>query len=134
MQGGPATFAEGDEITVDGAFAARLVRDGFAETVGQPTYSRQLKDYQFLMNDFQSQLNEVASQRNIVQDQVNDLDASLQRLNEQLDKHVEELRLLQADSSGFEAETELLKKFKEMLTERLAILRGEVETRSFASR
>ena len=134
MQGGPVQFTEGQEITVDGAFADRLVRDGFATKEGSPTYSRQLKDYQFLMNDFQNQLNEVASQRNVVQDQVDDLDASLRRLVEQLDKHVEELKLLEEDKKGFEIETEKLKEFKKILTERLAILRGEVETRSFASR
>jgi hypothetical protein len=134
MQNGPASFSVGDVVTVDGGLARVLINKGVAKAVGKPRYSRQLKDYQYLLDAFQRQFSEVAADKNLVQDQVNDLDASLARLREQLDKHTEELRLLDADNKGFVIESDQLKSFKKILEQRLAILRGEVQTRSFASR
>ena len=134
MLNGPAKFSQGDQVTVSGLLAAELVRDGYAKAVGKPTYSRQLRDYQFLLNNFQLEFNEVASEKNTVQAQVADLDASLKRLREQLDKHTEELRLLEEDKKGFQVETEQLQAFQKVLKQRLDILRGEVQSRSFVVR
>ena len=105
-----------------------------AKAVGNPQYSRQLRDYQSLLNNFQLDFNEVGTARDNIQAQVSDLNASLKRLRGQIDKHVKELELLQKDQKGFEVETEQLQAFKKLLEQRLEILRGEVQSRSFVTR
>jgi archaellum component FlaC len=135
MLGGPAEFKEGNTAVVDGWTADRLTRqEGVAKAVGAPKYSRQLRDYQFMLSDFQTQFNVVGREKAVIQDQVNDLNASLKRLQEQIDKHVTELELLQADQKGFQVEKEQLEAYKQILEQRLGILQGEIQTRSFVTR
>ena len=135
MQDGPAEFEVGDKVVVDGKMANVLINDKrVAKAVGNPQYSRQLRDYQSLLNNFQLDFNEVGTARDNIQAQVSDLNASLKRLRGQIDKHVKELELLQKDQKGFEVETEQLQAFKKLLEQRLEILRGEVQSRSFVTR
>jgi len=131
----PAKFEAGDKVTVDGEMAQVLINDKrVAKAVGKPRYSRQLRDYQTLLNNFQLDFRAVGTARNTIKAQVTDLDASLKRLREQIDKHEKELELLQKDKKGFEVESEQLQAFKQLLEQRLDILRGEVQSRSFANR
>lgn len=134
VEEGWITFKPGAKATFDGQLAAELIRKGVATADGSPVYARQLRDYQYLLNNFQMQYNEVALERNAIKSQVDDLAASLKRLEEQIEKHVEELGLLQADQKGFQIETDQLDEYKKMLEYRISVLQGTVGAGSIAVR
>lgn len=128
LQGEPTKFQKDQLATFDARTADNLVRQGIAERVGNPIYSRQLRDFEFSLQRYTIVLEEAAAERQLLQGQVDALTKSLERLQEQIDKHRRELALLQEDQSGFDSEKQELSGFKSVLEERLEVLRNEVNT------
>ena len=124
----PTKFQKDQLATFDARTADNLVRQGIAERVGNPVYSRQLRDFEFSLQRYAIVLEEAAAERQLLQGQVDALTKSLERLQEQIDKHRRELALLQEDQSGFDSEKQELSGFKSVLEERLEVLRNEVNT------
>jgi len=126
IQGKPTEFAAGDTAVFDGVTAQSLIRQGVAEPVGEPTYARQLRMFEYSIDDYQKRFDDVAVQITDVNKSVAALTDSLQRLQLQIDKHQEELQQLQQDEEGFEAEKVELEKYRQELEMRYQMLQGEV--------
>ena len=127
LQGEPTTFAKDDIAVFDGETAARLERAGIVKTVGNPVYSRQLRDFEFSMNRHQGSLDDIDAELKLVAAQVAALTASLERLQSQIDKHRDELVKLEADRQGFTKETGELQAYRDTLRARVSVLEGEVD-------
>lgn len=128
LQGEPTKFEKDQLATFDARTADNLVRQGVAERVGNPVYSRQLRDFEFSLERYNSVLEEAAAERQLLQGQVDALTKSLERLQEQIDKHRRELARLQEDQSGFDSEKQELSGYRSVLEERLEVLKNEVDT------
>lgn len=126
FQGEASTFVAGDTAVFDGITAGNLIRDGIAEQVNV-TYSRQLRNFEFLLGDYQIRFDQIEGQKLKIEAEIADLEKSRDRLQSQLDKQDEEYRLLEADLKGFNIETEQLSRYLEQLSQRFVVLKGEVD-------
>jgi len=120
-------FAQGDTAVFDDQTATELVQQGIAERVGNPTYSRQLHDFENAMNDQQVRFIELTDDLGVVTAEVDALNSSLNRLQEQVDKLRAEVQLLQQDFDGFGAERTELSKYFERLRDRRSYLEQEID-------
>jgi len=127
MQGAPAKFAEGDEASFDAETARRLVQLGVAEQLGVPTFSRQLRDFEYAMNEHQIRFAELTDDLELAGGEVDALKASLTRLQDQLDKLRTDTELLDQDFKGFDAERARLFDYLQRLRARRDYLETEID-------
>lgn len=126
IQGADTKFSKGDVATFDAETAQRLIQSGKAKAVGQPTYARQLSNFEYELDAHAIRVSEVVDEKRNVETQVAALTASLNRVRSQIDKLLNELTLLQQDKQGFETERDELKAYRDVLEQRLLVLKGRL--------
>jgi FtsZ-binding cell division protein ZapB len=128
LQREPTKFAKDDRAFFDAATAAKLQRDGIAEPVGEPLYSRQLRSFEYGLEDYQKKFETMSEDIQAVKSRLADLSLSLKNLQAQIDKHREELEQLGQDQQGFDAEREALRRYRDTLRQRYESLQEEVDS------
>ena len=127
LQGEPSKFAQGDTAVFDAETADRLIGEGKAKQIGKPTYSRQLRDFEYSLTSQADRVSSVLSETESVQQQVDALAKSLQRVQNQIDTLRNELDLLEQDRAGFESEKNELESYRNILLRRLEALKSDLD-------
>ena len=103
-----------------------MIQSGKAKAVGAPTYSRQLSNFEYSLDEHAVRVSEVGDEKKNVEAQVASLTGSLNRVRSQIDKLLNELKLLEQDKQGFETERDELKLYRDALQQRLLVLKGRL--------